>query len=398
LIDGKKVGIVGGLTFAGLAMFFLLISSVFGVKLLLVPTRDYDSYNSLKKLVELKSYINSSYVDKVDDKALTDGAIKGMFEALNDPYSVYFDKKEYKEFNEDMTGKFGGIGVIVTKGEDGLVTVVAPIEDTPGFRAGLRTNDKIVKVDGKDVTGQALDEVVSKMKGEPGTKVHISVLREKEKDLLEIDIIRELIKIKSVKEKMLDNSIGYIRINMFEEETYKEFQEAMNRLQEKDMKGLVLDLRQNPGGYMDQAIEIADLLMDKGLVVFTKDKKGTREDFNSIDGKLDVPFVVLVDEGSASASEILAGAIKDRKIAKLIGVKTFGKGVVQSVKSLKDGSGFKLTTQKYYTPNGTSINKIGILPDIEVKALTPKEGEDPSKLQDVQLDKGVEYLKTLMKP
>ncbi len=398
MIDGKKVGIVGGLTFAGLAMFFLLISSVFGVKLLLVPTRDYDSYNSLKKLVELKSYINSSYVDKVDDKALTDGAIKGMFEALNDPYSVYFDKKEYKEFNEDMTGKFGGIGVIVTKGEDGLVTVVAPIEDTPGFRAGLRTNDKIVKVDGKDVTGQALDEVVSKMKGEPGTKVHISVLREKEKDLLEIDIIRELIKIKSVKEKMLDNSIGYIRINMFEEETYKEFQEAMNRLQEKDMKGLVLDLRQNPGGYMDQAIEIADLLMDKGLVVFTKDKKGTREDFNSIDGKLDVPFVVLVDEGSASASEILAGAIKDRKIAKLIGVKTFGKGVVQSVKSLKDGSGFKLTTQKYYTPNGTSINKIGILPDIEVKALTPKEGEDPSKLQDVQLDKGVEYLKTLMKP
>lgn len=397
MIDWKKVGIIGGTTFAALGILFFIISTVFGIRMLLVPTEQYDNYKSLEKLTELKSYINKTYVEKVDDKALTEGAIKGMFEALNDPYSVYFNKKEYTSFNEDMTGKFGGIGVIVTKKEDGLVTVVAPIEDTPGARAGLRTNDKIVKVDGKDITAIPLDEAVSKMKGNPGTKVHISVMREGEKELIELDITRELIKIKTVKEKMLDGNIGYVKMTMFDVDTYKDFQTAVQKLQSQDMKGMILDLRQNPGGYMNQAIEIADLLMDKGLVVYTMDRSGKREDFTSKDGKIDVPFVVLVDGGSASASEILSGAIKDRKIAMLIGEKTFGKGVVQTVESLKDGSGFKVTTQKYYTPNGISINKIGIVPDIEVKALVPKKGEDPAKLQDVQMDKALEYLKSIMK-
>ena len=397
MIDWKKVGIIGGITFATLGILFYLVSSVFGIRFLLIPVDQYESFKSLEKLTELKTYINKTYVEKVDDKALTEGAIKGMFNALNDPYSVYFTKKEYKAFNEDMTGKFGGIGVIVTKKEDGLVTVVAPIEDTPGSRAGLRTNDKIVKVDGKDITAIPLDEAVSKMKGNPGTKVHISVMREGEKELIELDITRELIKIKTVKEKMLDGKIGYVKMTMFDEDTYKDFQAAIQRLQSQDMKGMVLDLRQNPGGYMNQAIEIADLLMDKGLVVYTMDRSGKREDFKSQDGKIDVPFVVLVDGGSASASEILSGAIKDRKIAKLIGEKTFGKGVVQTVESLKDGSGFKVTTQKYYTPSGISINKVGIVPDIEVKAIVPKKGENPEKLQDVQMDKALEYLKSIMK-
>lgn len=397
MIDGKKVGIVGAVTFAALAILFYLISSVFGIRFLMVPANQYESYKDLEKLTELKAYIDKSYVEKVDDTALMEGAIKGMFEALNDPYSVYFDKKEYKSFNEDMAGKFGGIGVIVTKGEDGIVTVVAPIEDTPGSRAGLRTNDKIVKVDGKDITNIDLDEAVSKMKGEPGTQVHISVLREGEKDLLEIDIVRELIKIQSVKEKMLDGNIGYIKLTMFDEDTYEDFQKALERLNQQNMKGMVLDLRQNPGGYMNDAIEIADLLMDQGLVVYTMDKDGDRKDYNSKDGKLEVPFVVLVDEGSASASEILAGAIKDREVAKLIGVKTFGKGVVQTIEDLKDGSGFKLTTQKYYTPKGISINKVGINPDIEIKAIVPEKGQTETTVQDVQMDKALEYLKTLMK-
>lgn len=397
MIDMKKVGIVSGVTFAALGVLFYIISGIFGIRFLLVPADQYESYKSLEKLTELKTYIDKTYVEKVDDKALAEGAIKGMFEALNDPYSVYFSKKEFKAFNEDMAGKFGGIGVIVSKGDDGLVTVVAPIEDTPGSRAGLRTKDKIVKVDGKDITGIPLDEAVSRMKGNPGTKVHISVLREGEKELLEIDIVREVIKIKTVKEKMLDENIGYIKMTMFDEDTYKDFQMALQRLQSQNMKGMVLDLRQNPGGYMKQAIDIADLLMDKGLVVYTKDRKGTREDFYSTDGKIDVPFVVLVDGGSASASEILSGAIKDRKIAKLIGEKTFGKGVVQTIESLRDGSGFKITTQKYFTPNGISINKVGIVPDIEVKAIIPKKGEDPEKLPDVQMEKALEYLKSIMK-
>ena len=397
MIDRKKVGIIGGLSFAAIAMIFYLISTVFGIKLLLVPTAQYENYKSLEKITELKTYIHESYVDKVDDKALTEGAIKGMFDSLKDPYSVYFTAKEYKSFNEDMNGKFGGIGVIVTKGDDGLVTVVAPIEDTPGSRAGLRTNDKIVKIGGIDITAISLDEAVGKMKGDPGTKVHISVLREKEKELIELDLTRELIKIKTVKEKMLDGNIGYVKMSMFDVDTHKDFQVALEKLKSQNMKGMILDLRQNPGGYMEQAINIADLLMDKGLVVYTMDRKGKREDFNSKDGKLNVPFVVLVDKGSASASEILAGAIKDRNIAKLIGVKTFGKGVVQTVESLKDGSGFKITSQKYFTPKGISINKIGIEPDIEVKALEPKKGEDSDKLKDVQMDKALEYLKSIMK-
>jgi len=357
-----------------------------------IAKEDYETVKSMEKLLSLKEYIKGYYVEGAEDDKLIEGAIKGMFESLGDPYSVYMTKEEFKNFSESTKGTYGGIGVIVTRSEDGYVTVVAPIEDTPGERAGLKTNDKIIKVDDKDIIGIDLEAAVSLMKGKKGTQVTLTVMRDNIKEPQVFKITREEIVLKTVKSNMMDTNIGYIRISMFDEDTGSEFKKALNALKEKNMKGLVLDLRQNPGGFINQCVEVADELLDEGLIVYTEDKAKNRENYKSKRGKLDVPFVVLIDEGSASASEIVSGAIKDRKAGLLIGTKSFGKGLVQSIEQLKDGSGMKLTTQKYYTPNGISINKIGIQPDIEVKALETREGQKAEDVKDVQLERAVEEL------
>ncbi|MBP7072485.1 MAG: S41 family peptidase [Clostridia bacterium] len=357
-----------------------------------IAQEDYKAIKSMDKLMGLKDYIKSNYVEGAEDNKLIEGAIKGMFESLGDPYSVYMTKEEFKNFNESTKGSYGGIGVIVSRSEDGYVTVVAPIEDTPGEKAGLKTNDKIIKVDDKDIVGIDLEEAVALMKGKKGTKVTLTVMRDNVREPKIFEIIREEIILKTVKSNMMENNIGYIRITMFDEDTGSEFKKALKELTSQNMKGLILDLRQNPGGFINQCVDVADELLDEGLVVYTEDKAKKREDYKSGKGKLEVPFVVLIDEGSASASEIVSGAIKDRKAGLLIGVKTFGKGLVQSIEQLKDGSGIKLTTQKYYTPNGISINKIGIQPDIEVKALEAEEGQNPEDVKDVQLERAVAEL------
>ena len=357
-----------------------------------IAQEDYKAIKSMDKLMGLKDYIKSNYVEGAEDNKLIEGAIKGMFESLGDPYSVYMTKEEFKNFNETTKGSYGGIGVIVSRSEDGYVTVVAPIEDTPGEKAGLKTNDKIIKVDDKDIVGIDLEEAVALMKGKKGTKVTLTVMRDNVREPKIFEITREEIILKTVKSNMMENSIGYIRITMFDEDTGSEFKKALKELTSQNMKGLILDLRQNPGGFINQCVDVADELLDEGLVVYTEDKAKKREDYKSGKGKLEVPFVVLIDEGSASASEIVSGAVKDRKAGLLIGVKTFGKGLVQSIEQLKDGSGIKLTTQKYYTPNGISINKVGIQPDIEVKALEPEEGQKPEDVKDVQLERAVEEL------
>ena len=357
-----------------------------------IAQEDYKAIKSMDKLMGLKDYIKSNYVEGAEDNKLIEGAIKGMFESLGDPYSVYMTKEEFKNFNESTKGSYGGIGVIVSRSEDGYVTVVAPIEDTPGEKAGLKTNDKIIKVDDKDIVGIDLEEAVALMKGKKGTKVTLTVMRDNVREPKIFEIIREEIILKTVKSNMMENSKGYIRITMFDEDTGSEFKKALKELTSQNMKGLILDLRQNPGGFINQCVDVADELLDEGLVVYTEDKAKKREDYKSGKGKLEVPFVVLIDEGSASASEIVSGAIKDRKAGLLIGVKTFGKGLVQSIEQLKDGSGIKLTTQKYYTPNGISINKIGIQPDIEVKALEAEEGQNPEDVKDVQLERAVAEL------
>ncbi len=357
-----------------------------------IAKEDFETIKTMEKLLSLKEYIKGYYVEGAEDNKLIEGAIKGMFESLGDPYSVYMTKEEFKNFNESTKGSYGGIGVIVTRSEDGYVTVVAPIEDTPGERAGLKTNDKIIKVDDKDIIGIELEAAVTLMKGKKDTQVTLTVMRDDIKEPQVFKITREEIILKTIKSNMMDNNLGYIRISMFDEDTGIEFKKALNALKEKNMKGLIIDLRQNPGGFINQCVEVADELLDEGLIVYTEDKSKKREDYKSKSGKVDVPFVVLIDEGSASASEIVSGAVKDRKAGLLIGTKSFGKGLVQSIEQLKDGSGMKLTTQKYYTPNGISINKVGIQPDIEVKALETRADQKPEDVKDIQLDRAVEEL------
>lgn len=371
-----------------------LVSFTIGNKVVL-SKEDYKLVKEVQKLLTLKKYIDKNYLEPVDSEKLIEGAAKGMFEALGDPYSVYMNEKEFKEFNEATSGSYGGIGVIVTD-KDGYVTVVAPIEDTPGERAGLRTGDKIIKVDDVEVTGIGLEKATSLMKGKKGTKVVLTILRENRDEPIVLEIKREDIVLKTVKREVLEDGIGYIRISMFDEDTGKEFKNALNELKKQKVKGLIIDLRQNPGGYVSQCVQVADELLDEGVIFYTEDKQKNRVATKSKSGKVDIPFVILVDEGSASASEILSGAVKDRKAGLLIGTKTFGKGLVQTVEKLNDGSGFKLTIQKYYTPNGTDINKVGIEPDIEVKPLGISEGQKPEDIRDVQLEKAIEVIRKLM--
>jgi len=375
--------------------FTNVVSFTIGNKVVL-SKEDYKLVKEAQKLLTLKKHIEKYYLEPVDSEKLMEGAAKGMFEALGDPYSVYMNQKEFKDFNESTSGSYGGIGVIVTD-KDGYVTVVAPIEDTPGEKAGLRTGDKIIKVDDIEVTGIGLEKATSLMKGKKGTKVVLTVLRENRDEPLIMEIKREDIVLKTVKTDMLEDEIGYIRISMFDEDTGKEFKKALSEIKTKKAKGLIIDLRQNPGGFVTQCVEVADELLDKGVIFYTEDKNKNQVVTNSKDGKIDIPFVILVDEGSASAAEIVSGAVKDRKAGLLIGTKTFGKGLVQSVEKLNDGSGFKLTIQKYYTPNGIDINKVGIEPDIEVKALEISEGQNPEDVKDVQLERAVEEIRKLIK-
>jgi carboxyl-terminal processing protease len=353
---------------------------------------DYNNLKDVEKLLGLKEHIKKNYVEGAKDDALMDGAMKGLFESLGDPYSTYLTPSEFKNMNEMTSGSFGGIGVIVTKSEEGYITVVAPVEDTPGEKAGIKTNDKIIKVDDKDLVGMELDKAVELIKGEPGTKVSLTILRDKVQQPMTFEIKRELINQKAVKSEVKKNDIGYIRLSSFDQDAGKDFKKALSGLRAKNIKGLILDLRQNPGGYVSSCLEIADELLGEGMVVYTEDINKNREVYNSKGSNLEIPLIVLVDEGSASASEILSGAIKDREAGLLIGTKTFGKGLVQSVEGLKDGSGFKLTTQKYYTPKGISINKIGIEPNIEVKPMEIKEGQRPEDIKDLQLERAMEEM------
>lgn len=372
---------------------------------ILVPRKEYDqlteTYKKYSKAIALEDFIKSNYLKEVDDKTLMDGQLKGMFESLKDPYSIYMTKEEFDDFMEHTKGVYGGIGVIVTPGDDNLITVVSPIEDTPGEKAGIKTGDKIIKVDGKEFTADKMDAAVKIMKGKPGTEVTITILRKDkngEAQYIDKKIKREEIRIKSVKSQVLQDKIAYIKITSFDEMTYKDFIKELNSLQKKGIKGIILDLRNNPGGLLDVCAEVADEFLGEGTIVYTETRNGDREYIKSDKKKIDLPLVVLVNEGSASASEILAGAIKDTKRGTLIGTKTFGKGIVQRIKQIPDGSGFKLTVSEYFTPNGTNIHGIGIKPDIEVKLPEDVQFVGPENLkEDVQLQKAIEVMSSKIK-
>lgn len=371
------------LTYAFSNVFYLSIGDR-----ILVPKEEFES---LEKLLSLKKMIKAKYVEDSQEDVLIEGAMKGMFESLGDPYSVYMTEQEFKNFAESTSGSYGGIGVIITTSDDGYITVVAPIEDTPGERVGLKTNDKIIKVDDHDIVGWDQDKAVSVMKGEPGTEVALTVVRDKSDQPLVFEIKRERINIKYVKSEMIEDDIGYIRISMFDEDTGGEFKNSIKKLQAQKMKGLVIDLRQNPGGYVRECIEVADELLDKGVIFYAEDKHKQRDTYKSKDGKVEVPFVILVDGGSASASEIVSGAVKDRKAGIIVGTRTFGKGLVQSIEQLRDGSGFKLTTQKYYTPSGVSIHKVGVEPDIVIEPVE-EDVEERDEQRDIQLETAIDEL------
>jgi carboxyl-terminal processing protease len=395
MINKNKALLIGIVLVVITSILTFMITNTIGVVMgdrVVISRSDYENLKDVEKLLGLKDYIKKNYVEGAEDNTLMDGAMKGLFEALEDPYSTYLTPAEFKSMNEATSGSFGGIGVIVTKSEEGYITVVAPVEDTPGEKAGIKTNDRIIKVDDKDLIGMELDKAVELIKGEPGTKVTLTISRDKVQQPMIFEIKRELINQKAVKSEVKESNIGYIRISSFDVDADKDFRKELNALKAKNIKGLILDLRQNPGGYVSSCLEIADELLGEGMVVYTEDINKNRQVYNSKAGGLEVPLIVLVDEGSASASEILAGAIKDREEGLLIGTKTFGKGLVQSVESLKDGSGFKLTTQKYYTPKGISINKIGIEPDIEVMPMEIKEDQREEDIKDLQLERAIQEM------
>ncbi len=337
-------------------------------------------YEDLKVFTDVIGYIQKDYVEETKSKDLVYGAIKGMLETL-DPHSAFMPPNMYKEMQEETKGRFEGLGIEITI-KDGILTVVSPIEDTPAFKAGILAGDQILKIDGESTKNFTLMDSVKRLRGPRGSKVTITIMREGFTKPKEVTLVRDVIPVRSVRHELLEKNYGYIRISQFQEKTDGEFEKAMKALEEESkgsLKGLVLDLRNNPGGLLDQAVKISDRFIDSGLIVSVE---GRREDqkikfYAHPEGQLSrFPLVVLVNGGSASGAEIVAGAIQDHGRGILLGTHTFGKGSVQTIIPLKDGSGLRLTTARYYTPNGRSIQAKGIVPDFIVKPSRPEEEKE----------------------
>lgn len=346
------------------------------------------------KIKLLENKIKKDYLYEVSDEDLRDGELKGMVAALKDPYSEYLTEEDLKEMNQETSGSFYGIGFTVYKNENNQIEVVSPIKDTPADRAGIKSKDIVVKVNGKNYTGDEMKEAIKVIKGEKGSTVHLTIYRPSTKKTLEMDVERAEIKIETVISHKIEN-LGYIGIIQFNDHTDEEFKTHLDELKKQNVKGLIIDLRGNPGGTVSSVVKIADMLLPEGTIVSAKDKNHKIVfEYKSDKDQYDKPIVVLINEGSASASEILSGAIKDFNRGKLVGVKSFGKGIVQTVFPFQDGTGVKLTTSEYFTPSGENIHNIGIKPDIEVKLKDDVKGIGYEYLkEDTQLQKAIEVLK-----
>ncbi|WP_028991452.1 S41 family peptidase [Thermoanaerobacter thermocopriae] len=361
----------------------------------IVSREEYRLIKEYNKLFDVEKILKNRYVDKVDFSALLEGAIKGMANSLEDPYTVYMNKKEFSEFMTQTTGTYGGIGIVVAVDKDDHIVVVSPIKNTPGEKAGIKSGDIIIEVNNKKVSGKNLDEAIALMRGPEGTKVTLTIMREGK--TFTKTITREIIKLETVYDEMLPNKIGYIKITMFDQNTAKDFKAALDRLKSQGMRGLILDLRDNPGGLLEETIDISNLILPKGVVVTTKGRVDSKEYYSKGPG-LGLPLAVLVNKGSASASEILAGAIKDRKVGVLVGTTTFGKGLVQTIVDFGDGTGLKYTIARYYTPNGTNIQGKGIEPNYVVELPENYTLQDTPDLKaDIQLIKAFEIVKSKIK-
>ncbi len=344
-----------------------------------------EAAQSVLPLEELRSFsdvfarIKADYVEPVEDKVLLENAIRGMLTGL-DPHSAYLDQEQFKELQVGTSGEFGGLGIEVGM-EDGFVKVIAPIDDTPAQRAGVQAGDLIIRLDETPVKGMTLNEAVKLMRGKPGTDITLTIVREGQEKPLKITLTRDIIKVKSVKQRVLQDGFGYVRISQFQATTADNLAQAIDELKKAGkLRGLVLDLRNNPGGVLNGAVAVSDAFLDKGLIVYTEGRiADSRLRFNAtpddvIDG---APLVVLVNQGSASASEIVAGALQDHKRAIILGTPTFGKGSVQTIVPLNNGTAVKLTTARYYTPSGRSIQAEGIVPDIELEDVQVAAIEQP---------------------
>ena len=354
------------------------------------------SQETKEKLSGIQALIQKEYIGEVDEDALQTGICQGYVGALGDPYSAYYDEEQTSALMETTQGEYGGIGVVLTQNLDtGVTTASSVYEDSPAMKAGMKDGDIIYQVEGRDVSGMALEEISGSIKGEKGTTVEITVLRGEEREEVSLTITRDTIQAETVKTRMLEDEIGYLAISEFDSVTLEQYREGLAELTAQGMEGLIVDLRGNPGGNLDTVCEILDLMLPEGLIVYTEDKDGNRQEFTSDEAQeVQVPLAVLVDGNSASASEIYAGAIQDYGIGQIVGTKTYGKGVVQTIYDLKDGTSLKLTVAEYFTPNGRNIDGEGITPDVEVTY--QRDENDPEA--DNQLDRAVETLQNEMAP
>lgn len=366
---------------------------------ILAQTKDEQDSQDLKAISDVIQIVKDKYVKDVGTETLTSGAIKGVIDSLGDPYSVFMNKKEFQDFISSLEGSLSGVGIVLGVDDTtGDIVVISPIKGSPAQKAGILPGDIIVKVNDVELLGKTLDEAVGMIRGEKGTKVNLYVKRNQNSDLIKFELARDDIRISTVDYNITDDAakIGYIRISFFDSQTYNDFKTALDALEKQKIRGLVIDLRDNPGGSLDETVKIADEILDKGLIVYTEGKNGNRlGEYFSNESKVSVPITVLVNENSASASEILAGAIQDHKAGKLVGTKTFGKGSVQEVFSLEDGSGMKITIAKYYLPSGRCIDGTGIEPDFTVKNPEGSSSFDLSKEEDAQLLKAIEVTKSI---
>ncbi len=358
-------------------------------------TTSGDNSKISKTLQYYKSFIQEKYFGEMDEDKMLESAIKGYVEGLGDEYSEYITKEEMEDYMADATGKYVGIGVYISNNtKTNQIVVLAPMEGSPAQKAGIKSGDVISKVDGIEYKGEELSEASSKMKGEEGTKVKIEITRDEQK--IELEVERKTIKVNHVEGKVLDNNIGYIQISTFDDGCYEEFKEKYNELSSQNIKSLIIDLRNNGGGIVEESINIADMMVDKDKTLLITAAKGGKEETTKSKTQkvIDMPIVFLVNEHTASASEILTVAVKENlENVKVVGTKTYGKGVIQSIFTLSDGSGIKLTTNEYYTPNHNTINKVGITPDYEIEFPSGESIYSIDEEKDPQLQKAIELLK-----
>lgn len=388
---------------ARITFLAMVILTVFGMSIFVERdlegkvSAESDSYEDLKLFSEVLSTLQKNYVEPVKSKELIYGAVKGMLNTL-DAHSAFMPPEVYKEMQVDTKGEFGGLGLQIGTKENRLV-VIAPIEGTPADLAGVKPGDIILKVDDQVLTKDtSLMDAVNKMRGEKGTKVILTIQRDQVPNPLVFELVRDTIRIQSVKSKVLEPGIGYIRLTQFQELTARDLSKAISNLRESNIHSLILDLRNNPGGLLTSAVEVTEQFLESGkLIVFIKGRDGKRDEYLASNSSAlkEIPIIVLVNEGSASASEIVSGALQDWGRAMVVGTPTFGKGSVQTILPLSDGSALRLTTAKYYTPKGRSIQNTGIDPDILVKPNLPKEVKNAPILREKDLDR---HLKNELRP